>query len=85
LYKISRFSHYRVDDLEDIKRALYQLWRGGQLLVVIKISKNNDKCYNSGHIYKFNPNTVAMREDGEPLTHALSVILFCLVGQGAMP
>jgi hypothetical protein len=78
LYKISRFSQYRVDDAEDFKRILYQLLRGGPLLTIIKISENRDKCYNSDPIYKFNPNTVSMREDGELLTHVFSVISFVL-------
>ncbi|KAL6888625.1 hypothetical protein ACP4OV_009651 [Aristida adscensionis] len=78
LYKISRFSQYQVDDSEDIKRALYQLRRGGPLLAVIKISKKYDKFYNTGRIYKFDPNTAVMNNNGTLMTHALSVVSFVL-------
>ncbi|KAL6888627.1 hypothetical protein ACP4OV_009653 [Aristida adscensionis] len=78
LYKISRFSQYQVDDSEDIKRALYQLRRGGPLLAVIKISKKYDKFYNTGRIYKFDPNTAVMNNNGTLMTHALSMVSFVL-------
>lgn len=60
---------------EDIRKALYQLRRGGALLAVLRISRNYHDCYRSGLVYRFDPRRIVVK-DGKPETHAVSVVSF---------
>lgn len=76
-YCVSDLRSYDLDNIHHIRAALYELRRVGPLLAVIRISKNYDKCWNSGEVYKYDPNNVC-GDSARPPAHAISVISFAL-------
>ncbi|VAI94363.1 uncharacterized protein LOC119341506 [Triticum dicoccoides] len=76
-YCVSGLRSYDLDNIHHIRAALYELRRVGPLLAVIRISKNYDKCWNTGEVYKYDPKNVCGDSARAP-THAISVISFAL-------
>lgn len=76
-YRVSDYRSYDLDNINDIRAALYELRRVGPLLAVIRISKNYDDCRYSGEVYKYDPNNVCGDSDRAP-THAICVVSFAL-------
>lgn len=79
-YHIIKDISYDVDNPEHMKHALHRLRNGGPLMGVIRISKNYRECYNSNHVYKYDPDLLEEDENGNPMsiTHAVCIISFAI-------
>lgn len=75
-YYLKKVYAYKLDNLNDIRHALLMLRECGPLLAVIYISRNYNKCFETGEVYKYDPE-LPIGNEKKP-THAITVISFAL-------
>lgn len=76
-YYLKKVYAYKLDNLNDIRHALLMLRECGPLLAVIYISRNYNKCIETGEVYKYDPE-LPIGNEKKPITHAITVISFAL-------
>ncbi|RLM55026.1 hypothetical protein C2845_PM10G15940 [Panicum miliaceum] len=66
-YRIRWHEAYHLQDGRQLLRALKDLITNGPLIAVLKISINYHECYESKHVYRFDPTRPLTHQRGDEL------------------